>query len=162
MARAGFQKLFGVGPIGAIVSLVLLGVAIRVDRWLGHPEILRYPSAMKTLAVLLICAGLALHFWTMYALRNWWVRDRLCTRGPFRWFRHPMYSAWITFVSLGFAFYSDSWVILVWVALLHPIWHLLCAREERVMVDHFHEEYRAYAGRTGRFVPRLRRIGSPR
>jgi hypothetical protein len=64
------QKLFGIGPIGAGISLILLVVAIRADRALGHPEILKYRSLMEILGALLICAGLVLHFWSMYTLRN--------------------------------------------------------------------------------------------
>jgi protein-S-isoprenylcysteine O-methyltransferase Ste14 len=155
------QKLFGVGPIGAGISVILLVVAIRADRALGHPVILKYRLPLEILGALLICAGLALLFWTMYTLRNWWVENRLCTTGPFRWFRHPMYAAWITFVFLGVALYLNSWVLLAWVVLQHPVWHYLVIREEKVMIEHFQDEYRGYAERTGRFVPRLRNPWRP-
>ena len=111
---------------------------------------------MRIAGGLLIFAGLVLHFWTMYTLRNWWVKNQLCTTGPFRWFRHPMYAAWITLVSLGVALYFNSWILLIWVVSLHPVWHRLIIGEERVMADHFPDTYHAYAKRTGRFVPRLR------
>jgi protein-S-isoprenylcysteine O-methyltransferase Ste14 len=155
MGHLTLQRLFGVGPIGAGVTLILLAVAIRVDRALGHPEISRYGSLMQMLGVLLICTGLVLLFWSMHTLRNWWAKNRLCTTGPFRWFRHPMYAAWITFVSLGIALYLNSWVLLIWVVSLHPVWHWLVIREEKVMVEHFQAAYRGYSARTGRFIPRL-------
>jgi hypothetical protein len=61
------QKLFGVGPIGAGINLILLVVAIRVDRALGHPEMLRHRSLMEILGAFLICAGLVLlHFQDEY------------------------------------------------------------------------------------------------
>ena len=155
MGHLMVRRLFGVGPIGAGITLILLAAAIRVDRALGHPEILRYGSLMRMLGVLLICAGLALLFWSMYTLRSWWADNRLCTTGPFRWFRHPMYAAWITFVSLGIAFYLNSWILLAWVILLHPVWHRLVIHEEKMMSERFEDEYRAYAEQTGRFIPRL-------
>jgi|WetSurMetagenome_2_1015567.scaffolds.fasta_scaffold168668_1 protein-S-isoprenylcysteine O-methyltransferase Ste14 len=155
MGHTLLQKLFGVGPIGASISLILLVVAIRADRALGHPKILEYRPVMEILGALLILVGLALLFWTMCTLRSWWAKNRLCTTGPFRWFRHPMYAAWITFVSLGIALYLNSWTLLAWVMLLHPVWHCLVMWEEKVMVEYFQDEYRRYAGRTGRFVPRL-------
>jgi len=40
--------------------------------------------------------------------------------------------------------------------LLHPIWHVLARREEKIVMDAFGDEYRRYAARTGRFVPRFR------
>ncbi len=149
-----FKKLFGVGPIGAAVSLALLAVAGRVDRSLGHPELLGYRFPVEALGAVLVCTGLALHFWSMYILRSWWVGGRLCTAGPFRWFRHPMYAAWITFVCPGIAFCLDSWVFLVWAAMLHVLWHRLVESEEKEMEARFHNEYRRYADRTGRFLPR--------
>lgn len=148
------QKLFGVGPIGAVISLILLAAAMWMDRVLGHPEMLRYRSLMEALGTLFVFAGLVLHFWTMYVLRNWWAKNRLCTTGPFRWFRHPMYAAWITFISLGVALYLNSWILLLWVVSLQPVWHQLVIHEEKMMFEHFQGEYRAYAQRTGRFIPR--------
>jgi protein-S-isoprenylcysteine O-methyltransferase Ste14 len=148
-------KLFGVGPVGVALSLLLLAVALLVDRRLGRPLILPYRLFTRVVGLVFVMAGLGLHFVTMYTLRNWWVEDRLCTRGPFRWFRHPMYAAWITFVCLGVAFYRDSWALLAWVMALHPLWHWLVAREEKMMALRFPDEYPPYAKRTGRFIPRL-------
>jgi len=160
MGRQMLQKVFGVGPIGAAISVILLMVAIRADRALGHPQICRYQRLMEILGVLFICAGLSLLFWAIHTLRNWWVDSRLCATGPFRWFRHPTYAAWITFIALGAALWLNALVLLLWVVSLHPVWHWLVRREEKVMAEHFGDEYRRYAERTGRFLPRLQSPGS--
>ena len=149
------QKLFGVGPMGAVISFVFLAIAVWVDRVLGHPAILANPAPIKVIGVILAVIGLVLHFWSMWTLRNWWAKDELCTLGPFKWFRHPMYAAWITFVLPGMALYLNSWIILFFVILLHPIWHWLVIREEKMMFGKFHDVYRTYAARTGRFFPRI-------
>lgn len=65
------QKLFGVGPIGAVISLVLLAVAAWADRLLGHPAISTNAELMKVTGSALVVIGLGLHFWTMWTLRNW-------------------------------------------------------------------------------------------
>jgi protein-S-isoprenylcysteine O-methyltransferase Ste14 len=157
MNRDRLRKIFGVGPVGAALSLLLLAVALLVDHRLGSPPILPCRSFLTGLGVLLVLAGLGLHFRSMHALSSWWAEDRLCTRGPFRWFRHPMYAAWITFVSLGVALCLDSWVALLWVVALHAMWRGLVTHEEKMMARHFPDEYPPYAARTGRFIPRLRR-----
>ncbi len=154
MSGDRLRKLFGVGPLGAVLSLLLLAVALLVDHRLGRPVILSHRSFMKGLGVVLVLAGLGLHFRTMYTLRTWWVDGRLCTTGPFRWFRHPMYAAWITFVCLGVALYRDSWVLLAWAVALHPLWRVLVTSEEKMMARRFPDEYPPYAARTGRFIPR--------
>ena len=92
------QKLFGVGPTGAAISFLLLALIGWIDYMVGHPAVMVDEIPMKTAGALLVAVGLGLHFWAFFALRNWWVNNRLCTRGPFKLFRHPMYAAWITFI----------------------------------------------------------------
>lgn len=93
--------------------------------------------------------------------RNWSVtleiRDRhaLVTNGVYRRIRHPMYAAF--------------WLWAVAQALLLPNWVagpaglvgfgtlflLRVGREERLMEQTFGDEYRQYAARTGRIIPRI-------
>lgn len=148
------QKLFGVGPIGAVISLVLLMVAGWMDRSLGHSAILVNPAPITIVGGGLAAIGLGLHFWSMWTLRKWWGKDELCTMGPFKWFRHPMYAAWVTFILPAVALYLNSWIILFCVVVLHPIWHQLVIREEKMMSEKFQNEYSVYMARTGRFFPR--------
>jgi protein-S-isoprenylcysteine O-methyltransferase Ste14 len=155
------KKIFGVGPLGAAVSLLLLALSAKVDRWLGHPVIADDAALLRAIGIALLLLGLGLHGWAFVTLRHWWREDRLCTGGPFRYFRHPMYAAWITFVSSGGALILNSWVYAGWVILLHPIWHGLVKREEAAMRERFGEAYGNYAGRTGRFLPKLGLRGRP-
>ena len=149
------QRLFGIGPMGAAISFLWLMIAAWVDRALGHPAILTNPAPIKVVGGCLAVIGLGLHFWSMWTLRNWWGKDELCTMGPFKWFRHPMYAAWITFILPALALYLNSWIMLFFVVLLHSIWHRHVIREEKIMFEKFQNEYREYAARTGRFFPRI-------
>ncbi|MBF0552431.1 MAG: methyltransferase domain-containing protein [Deltaproteobacteria bacterium] len=149
------QKIFGVGPLGAVISLGLLTIAAWVDHVLGHSTILANPAPLRVAGGALAVIGLGLYGWSLWTLRNWWTKDELCTTGPFKWFRHPVYAAWITFISLSLALYLNSWIILFVVILLHPIWHHLVIREEKMMSDKFQNEYTEYAARTGRFIPKM-------
>ena len=149
------EKIFGIGPLGALLSSMLLALFWCVDHIIGNPSIMAHPAPLKYTAAVLIAIGLGLHFWTLFTLRNWWMNDRLLTSGPFKYFRHPMYAAWITFISSGIGLFLNSWILLLWVAALHPIWHLLITKEEKMMAENFGDEYREYAARTGRFFPRV-------
>ena len=155
MDRDRLKKIFGVGPKGAFISLLLLAIAGWVDYLWGHPVLLRDATPLRVSGVVLVVIGLGLHFWSFRTLQNWWANDRLCTFGPFAYFRHPMYAAWITFIFLGVALYLNSWIFLFWIVLLHPIWHRLVAKEEKMMLETFGDEYRAYAAQTGRFFFRI-------
>jgi len=149
------QKLFGVGPVGAVISFVMFMIAVGVDRRMGHSPILANPAPIKVVGECLAFIGLGLFFWSLWTLQNWWAKDKLCTKGPFKWFRHPLYAAWITFILPAMALYLNSWIILIFAVLIHPIWHMLVIREEKMMDEKFRNEYRAYAARTGRFFPRI-------
>jgi len=79
----------------------------------------------------------------------------LVTQGVYRRIRHPMYAAhWLW--ALAQALLLDNWLagpaMLVTFA---PLYLVRVPREERMMLDHFGEEYRAYMSRTGRIIPRL-------
>jgi len=47
------QKIFGVGPMGAVISLMLIAIAAWVDRILGHPAILANPAPIKVIGEVL-------------------------------------------------------------------------------------------------------------
>lgn len=157
MGTKKLSKIFGVGPLGAFMSLLFLGLVVVAERELGRVPILDSPSPLRYIAVALFVLGAGVHVWTMLTLRNWWQNDALCTDGPFRYVRHPMYAGWISLVGLGLAFFMNSWPVLLLVVLLHPLWHLLVRREERTMEKHFGTEYLSYCRKTPRFIPRLLR-----
>jgi protein-S-isoprenylcysteine O-methyltransferase Ste14 len=158
MGNDPVHKLFGVGMTGAALSTGFMALVWGLDRMLGRPEITtNYVGIVRVVGACLAGAGLLLHGWTGFTLRHWWLDDRLCKEGPFRFFRHPMYAAWITFIGLGIPLLLNAWVFLLWPVMVHPLWHRLVQREEQMMESLFGEEYRTYAERTPRFVPRFRR-----
>lgn len=158
---SSYKKLFGIGPLGMLITVLTFGGAWLLDHGIDHPQLPANPVFLRYAAGFFIVFGLFLHSWTFVTLRNWWKSEQLCIMGPFRYFRHPMYAAWMSFVSMGVALWLNSWVYVFWALLLHPIWHALAKREEKIVEDIFGDEYRRYAARTGRFVPRFRRRIKP-
>jgi protein-S-isoprenylcysteine O-methyltransferase Ste14 len=149
------KKFFGIGPRGATISILLLIIVMWADSMIKLSIAVDYTGLMKTIGIVLVIFGLGLHFWSFFALRNWWVDDKLCTRGPFKLFRHPMYAAWITFICPGVTLYLNSWLYFGWVLLLHLLWHNLVIKEEIIMIDTFGDIYKDYAKQTGRFFPKM-------
>lgn len=153
--KSRLNKFFGIGPMGASISLLFLSLFAWVNQMIGQQVTTVYDAQIKYFGIALIIFGLGLHIWSFWTLRNWWSNDKLCTNGPFKYFRHPMYAAWITFISSGIALYLNSWVYFIWVLLLHPIWHKLVKKEESTMIDTFGDIYNDYARQTGRFIPKV-------
>lgn len=152
-----FLRVFGAGPLGVLLTIASIGLALWArsrlpSGALGLPASIRY--------AVLACAGLATAAGLVWSLRSLLAAQRgrgFCMEGAYRWVRHPLYASFITLGAPGLALFFDHWTFLVWLCALHPIWHLVASLEERLMVNRFGDDYRSYAKRTGRFVPRLGR-----
>ena len=80
----------------------------------------------------------------------------LVTSGPYRWVRNPLYTAGVLlFTSLGLV--SASWYLIAGAALTFALVRLRLPKEETELEARFGQEYRDYARRTGRFLPRWSR-----
>ena len=82
------------------------------------------------------------------------VDAMLVTSGPYRWVRHPMYSAALLMV-LASSLLTANVVVAIGGVIMFV---LLAARsrvEEQRLVEKFGEAYRAYQRETGRFFPRV-------
>ena len=94
--------------------------------------------------------------------RNWAptleIREghSLVTRGVYHSIRHPMYAAHLLW-GIAQAMLLQNWIAGVpALAVFVPLYLLRVPREEKLMLDHFGEEYRLYMNRTGRLMPRFR------
>jgi len=154
---ADFQKTFGSGPIGVVVSLILLFIAFLINRQFYLPLIPDNPLLLDSIFVAAVVLTLIIIAWSLRSLPAADRGNRLCTSGAFRYVRHPLYAAFLSVFNFGLAIWLNSYVYLVWALLLHPVWQYLVLDEERMMIATFGDAYREYEKRTGRFFPRLTR-----
>jgi len=82
-------------------------------------------------------------------------RHQLVTGGIYGYCRHPMYFGFLLW-AIAQAMLLPNWIIgaaglVGWAAL----YLVRVPREERMMIDAFGEQYRAYAARTARLIPGL-------
>jgi len=100
----------------------------------------------------------ALVVWALAVFRSWRLAARieagheLCTAGPFREVRHPIYLATLL-LNVG----TFLWIPTVLVALGGAICGIAADRraraEERLLFEAFGSAYRDYASGVKRFVP---------
>ncbi|MBI4626336.1 MAG: isoprenylcysteine carboxylmethyltransferase family protein [Verrucomicrobia bacterium] len=149
------------GLVGPPVTLVCVAFLIQ-PRWVDFASIAAPPWLRLTGAPAGL-AGLALFGWMFRHLglnvtSTSMPRGNatLVTTGPYRWIRHPMYSAVLILVAAASLLTANAVVVIGGI----PAFALLAARsrlEEQRLVGKFGDAYRAYQSRTGRFLPRLTR-----
>jgi protein-S-isoprenylcysteine O-methyltransferase Ste14 len=151
-----------------IVGLVsaLFGLAILPGFYVatGIPASADYPA--KWWAIVLGAIVYASALWVFRRShkelgRNWSItleireRHALVSGGPYAIIRHPMYTSFML-MGLGQAFLLSNWVAgiagLIGFAVL---FFLRVDKEERMMLENFGPEYRAYMERTKRIIPYL-------
>jgi protein-S-isoprenylcysteine O-methyltransferase Ste14 len=80
----------------------------------------------------------------------------LVTDGPYRWVRHPMYTAFYLLHIAAFLLTANWFIGATWIAGLTAIIFLRVSREEAMLHARFGEAYSSYAENTGRFLPRIK------
>ena len=147
----------GMAVIGPPVVLVVLGFLIE-PRWVAFAQ-LNVPNGVRGLGGPVGVAGLALFAWMFRHLAlnvtsTSMPRQEatLITSGPYRWMRHPMYTAALV---LGFAatLLTANLVMLVGGLAMFALLAARSVTEEQRLVRKFGDAYRDYQRRTGRFFP---------
>jgi protein-S-isoprenylcysteine O-methyltransferase Ste14 len=110
------------------------------------------------LGILLSAVGFC--FWIyitryMHIKGSFSSKKELCTAGPFKYIRHPMYvSVYIMLTGLGLLFFAWIWFVLMIVFI--PIWYGVSKMEENHMTGIWKEQYLDYKRKTGMFFPKFK------
>ncbi len=150
-----YQRIFGTGPRGAVISVALLVLTGYLEPVLALPVIHGRDYVGGVVFIVSIILTIGLIGWSVKSLPPNERGRKLVTEGAFKWFRHPLYGAFLLFFNFGLALLLDNWIYLLWAVLQFPVWHLNIAGEEALVRDAFGEEYDNYCRVTGRFFPRI-------
>lgn len=150
-----YDRIFGSGPRGAILSIALLVVSYYYEVTVGLDDIFINDGIRFTFIVALNAFGLILIVWSLKSLPPKERGKSLAVTGAFKYFRHPLYASFLLFFNVAFACVLNNWIYVVWAIGMLPIWSLNVRSEEKLMKSEFGEEYEAYCKNTWRFVPKL-------
>jgi protein-S-isoprenylcysteine O-methyltransferase Ste14 len=144
--------IFLVPLLGLIASrLATVGLANGRLPGFNHPLI---STVLDGVGLLLLVLGLVVRV----LARGWKAENsggRLVTSGLYAIIRHPLYVASFL-IGLGLCLILGDPIVLAVYLVLFLLTHGLVIRgEEEWMAGHWGEEYRRYASRVPRFVPRL-------
>ncbi len=155
MPMTTYQRIFGTGPRGVVVSVVTLWLTYWLDGRLNLPPLHGSMTLGVTALVVGSAVAAAIVIWSLRGLPPGARGKELVTAGAFRYVRHPLYAGILGPFDFGLALFMDGWPYIIWAVLQYPIWHWNIAAEERLMHNEFGDEYAAYCNKTGRFLPKL-------
>jgi protein-S-isoprenylcysteine O-methyltransferase Ste14 len=150
-----YERIFGAGPRGVLISLALLMLARKVESTVSTPPIISSDFASWLVFVLALVCSIVVVIWSIKSLPPAVRGKQLVTTGVFRYLRHPLYAAFLTGFNFGVAVLLNNWIYILWAVLLHGVWHWNVRSEERLMERKFPKEYEKYCKITGRFFPRI-------
>ncbi|ASJ04798.1 methyltransferase family protein [Thermococcus barossii] len=101
-----------------------------------------------------LSAGIVLWLLCYLQVSRAYSEGRLLTAGCYSRVKHPIYSIWGLLIVPGFSLVIGGFMLalplLYWLAVVRFI-----GEEEKVLEERFGDEWRQYAERTPRFLPRL-------
>ena len=150
-----FGWLWVIAPVAYVLA----------PRWLDWAR-LGMPILLRWIGVGVGALSIVFLAWVHRTLgKNWNVpgvvqeRQALVTNGPYKWIRHPMYTAFV-FIALAYWLISTNWFIAL-IGLGYCIIVVTkVSVEEDALIEKFGEAYRNYTKRTRRFLPRFRDGGT--
>ena len=168
--RAGLSPIPFIGRGGDLIQVVPFVypvLVVVVPSW-AHEGWLNWSTAidlaLQVAGVGLWALGIAVGLWAAHAMGGYGavsgvtVDHQLVSDGPYRYVRHPIYTALIA-ITVGTTLVFRSHLLLI-VTVLSIVTHLWWATTEEKLLsspEGLGDDYRAYASRTGRFLPRVRR-----
>ncbi len=143
------MRFWGIEPKVALFAFPYAFLAFYLNFALGL-QALRLPR----MGAILVIAGVALWFICYLQVSRAYREGKLLTKGCYSRVRHPIYSIWGLLIIPGFSLVIGGFMLglplVYWLTVMKFI-----GDEERALEERFGDEWREYAGRTPRFLPRL-------
>lgn len=140
------------GPVLLVMVPTVLGLLAlgwRFELWIPRPW---RPAARLVGAVLLLC-GIGTVILAVQRLRRARAERRLCTSGPYRFVRHPLYAAWIWLLIPGVTLGLGFWPLGLAAPIMYLVTSAVLDREERRLREQFGDRYESYAASVPALVP---------
>ncbi len=152
------KQLFGCLSQALLGNFLIGALAWALGTLLGGPKIyIETTSAIYTFFILLgFC--LIVIGWSIFVLAKYQVSQNFTTSGPYKFVRHPIYSAIIFLLNPALAILFQSWLLFLAIIPFYFIWKKAIQNEEKYLEEKFGQNYRLYKNTAWPFFPNWRRI----
>ena len=152
------SKIAGILGITGFIAILIYTIQPAWLSWASLP----LPLWLRWLGVGAALTGFGLLQWAQNTLgENWSDTPRmmkeqsLITSGPYRFVRHPIYTAFLLILGSTF-FISANWLIgFTWLGMTALEVASRISFEESLMLEYFGDPYREYMQRTGKLLPKF-------
>ena len=150
------------GAIAALVTIVFGFEYIFAPGTFEFAYLIEYPTWLRWMGALMLFIGISL-LWSAHhnlglSFHSLVVQKEdqvLVESGPYKWIRHPIYTAYF-FNYIGGGLLAGNWVLTFIPTICFGLMiYLRLGEEEAVMIEKFGDDYRHYMERTGRFLPKI-------
>ncbi len=107
--------------------------------------------------LILIVIGAIIYIQSVLLINKAYFASKLVTTGVYGYMRHPLYSAFILFISPGIACIFNSWILFFIPILHYIIFRVLIKQEENYCLEKFGEKYAHYKKSVHAIFPKLRK-----
>ena len=151
------------GGIAALTTIVFGAEYIFSPGSFAFAYVLPYPDWLRWLGAFILAGGITLLWLSHYHLgKNFHSlvvskeKQVLVETGPYRWIRHPIYTAYFMSYIGGGLLPGNLVLTIIPVIMFAVLAGMRMGSEEAVMRDRFGQAYVEYMQRTGRLVPRIK------
>ena len=150
------------GAIGALVAIVFGLEYIFAPGTFEFAYLIEYPTWLRWVGAFMLVIGISI-LWSAHhnlglSFHSLVVQKEdqvLVESGPYKWIRHPIYTAYFLNY-IGGGLLAGNWVLTFIPTICFGLMiYLRLGEEETVMIEKFGDNYRHYMERTGRFLPKI-------
>ena len=148
-----YNRLWNVGPPGALLTGIMVYVILRVDTALNLPKVGIADFWLNLLIFLTFLEGVVILFWILFSLPPKERGIKLSKRGIYAFIRHPVYTVIIFHFPILYFLFFRSFGGLLMVPAIYLFWKKIIVREEEYLVGIFGQDYVDYMREVPRFIP---------
>ncbi len=151
--REAFKRIFGVGPIGTLFSIIVWMAALAIEKAVNILPMSIHPVLRMGLIIMFAIDALYLWIGSNYQLCKHGRGNILVTKGPYQYIRHPIYSIFIYSLTGILSTVFRSWTLIISVIPINLFWSWIVTFEESEMLKKFGAKYQELIENTGQFLP---------
>ncbi|NHK30495.1 MAG: isoprenylcysteine carboxylmethyltransferase family protein [Asgard group archaeon] len=146
-------------------TVIIFFLYIFFDQWFSWGQIQNYPEFISWIGFGLGLLSLGMFTWIhIFLNKNFsytlkiFENHKLITKGPYKFIRHPMYTAFLIFHSSIFLITGNWFIGIIWIVGLLFIFLIRIRNEEKMLIETFGEVYREYIRTAGILFPSIIKI----